>query len=526
MSRGDIVLHISGHMPATKWGQIDVNGQTSTSRRAIIDIGSNSIRLVVFDGPERLPDIYFNEKVMAGLGRNLSRGGMIDKASIDVMLRALRRFRRLADEMRVSSLRTVATAAIREAANSQDILAWIAELGLHAELLSGEQEAQAAGLGVLSAIPDANGIVGDLGGGSLELIRVRDGRTHESVSLPLGVLRLGAIRAKGKGVLRSTLGKMLKKQAWLAEAEGLPFYLVGGSWRALARLDMYLTGYPLPIIHHYRMPTDRATHLARSLAKVDRKKLQDLPTLSSSRIPTLNDAASLLSAVVANLTPSELIVSASGLREGLMFEMLDEETRRIDPLIAATRAEGARLSRFPEHGDLLDRWISPLFDRERPAIARLRRAACLLADVGWHANPEFRAERGIEIALHGNWAAVDAAGRAMMAQALATSFGAGNTPLPLLTPLASPQALQNAVLWGLAMRLGQRFSGGVAAPLRHSRLSVDGGKLRLAIAANETELYGEAVERRHKQLAVAMGLSHQMVPDQPQLADVTLLSRS
>ncbi len=488
-----------------------MSGQTSNSRRAIIDIGSNSIRLVVFDGPERLPDIYFNEKVMAGLGRNLSRDGLIDAGSIDVMLRALRRFRRLADEMGVSSLRTVATAAIREAGNSADILARIAELGLTAELLSGEQEAQAAGLGVLSAIPDADGVVGDLGGGSLELIRVRDGQTHGSISLPLGVLRLGAIRAKGKGTLRATLAKMLKKQGWLDEAAGLPFYLVGGSWRALARLDMYLTGYPLPIIHHYRMPIDRATHLVRSLAKVDRKKLQDLPTLSGSRIPTLGDAASLLSAVVAHIEPGELIVSASGLREGLMFDMLDAETRRIDPLIAATRSEGARLSRFPEHGDLLDRWISPLFGTEPPAIARLRRAACLLADVGWHANPEFRAERGLEIALHGNWAAVDAAGRAMMGQALATSFGAGSTPLPLLAPLASPEALRTAVLWGLAMRLGQRFSGGVAAPLRHSRLSAGDGKLRLAIAQGETELYGEAVERRHKQLAAAMSLSHQMV---------------
>src|SRR5690606_11434443 len=145
---------------------------------------------------------------------------------------------------------------------------------------------------------------------------------------------------------------------------------------------------------------------------------------------------------------------------GLMFGMLDAATRRIDPLIAATRAEGARLSRFPEHGDLLDQWIAPLFDDEPPSIARLRHAACLLADVGWHANPEFRAERGLEIALHGNWAAIDAPGRAMMGQALATSFGAGTTPLPQLASLASPDALHNAILWGLAMRLGQRFSGG------------------------------------------------------------------
>lgn len=488
-----------------------MTGQRGASRRAIIDIGSNSIRLVVFAGPERLPDIYFNEKVMAGLGRNLSRDGMIDEAAIGVTLRALSRFRRLSLEMGVSSLRTVATAAIREAANSADILARIGALGLDVELLSGEQEAEAAGLGVISAIPEADGVVGDLGGGSLELIRVREGRTHESISLPLGVLRLGAIRKKGKAVLRATLAKMLKKQDWLAEARDRPFYLVGGSWRALARLDMFLTGYALPIIHHYRMPADRAGHLVRSLAKVDPKKLQNLPTLSSSRIPTLGDAASLLSAVVAQLDPGELIVSASGLREGLMFGMLDGATRRTDPLIAATRAEGARLSRFPEHGDLLNQWIAPLFEDEPPSIARLRHAACLLADVGWHANPEFRAERGLEIALHGNWAAIDASGRAMMGQALATSFGAGTTPLPQLATLASPDALRNAILWGLAMRLGQRFSGGVAAPLTESRLSTDQSVLRLEINSGEAALYGEAVERRHRQLAVAMGVQHSVI---------------
>lgn len=489
----------------------------ASSRRAIIDIGSNSIRLVVFDGPERQPATLFNEKVMAGLGRTLSSDGKIAEASIETTLRALERFRAITREMGVANLRTVATAAIREASNGQDILARIAAMGIETELLSGEQEAQAAGLGVISAFPDADGIVGDLGGGSLELIRVKDGRTHESISLPLGVLRIAAIRQKGKAQLRQTLGAMLKGQEWLRRATGLPLYMVGGSWRAVARFDMFLTDYPLPIIHDYRMAPDRATHLVRSLAKVDRKKLQGIATLSSSRIPTMADAAVLLSALVARLKSSELIVSASGLREGLLFDMLDGEMRRADPLIAATREEGARQGRFREHGDLLDAWVAPLFEDEPAELARLRHAACLLADVGWRANPEFRAERGMEMALHGNWVGVDAAGRAMMAQALATSFGSGAAPMPELTALTSAESLRKAVLWGLTMRLGQRFSGGVAGPLTQSRLSVEDGKLILEIDDRDAPLYGEAVERRHRQLAGALGLTHQVVSRSLQL---------
>ena len=481
------------------------------NRRAIIDIGSNSIRLVVFDGPERLPAVLFNEKVMAGLGRTLSGDGMIPQTSIDTSIRALQRFRQLSIEMGVSSLRTVATAAVRDAKNGPDLIAKIREIGLEPELLSGKQEAEAAGYGVISAIPDADGIVGDLGGGSLELIRVKNGKFLGSISLPLGVLRIAAIRGKGKVALRQTVAKMLKKQEWLKQAKGLPLYMVGGSWRALARLDMHLSDYPLPIIHHYRMAPDRAAHLVRSLAKVDRRKLQALPTLSSSRIPTLNDAAALLSTLVRELDTSELVVSASGLREGLLFEMLDGERRREDPLIAATREEGVRQGRFPEHGDLLDRWIAPLFEAEPAEIARIRHAACLLADVGWRANPEFRAERGLEMALHGNWVGVDGAGRAMMGQALATSFGAGTSPLLHLMPLTSEANLRSAAQWGLAMRLGQRFSGGIAEPLLASRLSRDGGALLMTVDPADAMLYGEAVERRHKQLATALGLTHRMV---------------
>jgi exopolyphosphatase/guanosine-5'-triphosphate,3'-diphosphate pyrophosphatase len=318
------------------------------------------------------------------------------------------------------------------------------------------------------------------------------------------VLRLGAIRAEGKGALDQRVAKLIMDSGWSGRGKGLPFYLVGGSWRALARLDMHQTGYLLPVVHQYPIALERVGELQQILAEIPRAELKAIPDISGARIPTLGDATALLLSVVKHLGSSGSVVSAYGLREGLLYQRLTPEQRREDPLIAAARDEGERSGRFPEHGDLLDRWIAPLFD-DVPELARLRHAGCLLADVGWRANPEFRAERGMEIALHGNWVAIDAAGRAVLAQALYTALGGGlGVPEPL-ERLADAESLAHARRWGLAIRLGQRLSGGVAAPLKRSHLALEKGTLALTLEHRDEALYGEAVEKRHKALAAAFG---------------------
>jgi len=473
-------------------------------RTAIIDIGSNSIRLVVYQGPARLPATVFNEKVMAGLGRGLAATGAIDTASLAIARTALARFAAVAREMGVAQLRTVATAAVRDAANGQELIDAAHALGLDVELLSGEQEAIGAGEGVLSAIPDADGIVGDLGGGSLELVRIRNGGVEQRISFPLGVLRIAGMRDQpGKALERHVAG-LIGKAGWAGKGAGLPLYLVGGSWRGLARLDMSLSDYPLPIAHGYEMSPETITRLNRTIAQLGKPRLRAVPGLSSARASTLGDAAALLGVLLGQLGNSTTITSAFGLREGLLFSALDAETRALDPLIVAAREEGRLLGRFPEHGDLLDGWVAPLFAGEPPAWARIRHAACLLADVGWHANPEFRAERGLEIALHGAWVAIDAAERGMLAQALFSSLGGGITPVPVLSKLAGPEALTTATAWGLAIRLGQRLSGGTAGPLQRSELLMDGRALTLKLTGADRPLYGEAVERRHAALAALL----------------------
>lgn len=468
---------------------------------AIVDIGSNSVRLVVYAGAPRIPSIIFNEKVMAGLGQGIGETGALSPQSQHRALSALRRFSLLIDQMGVRRKRVVATAAVRDASNGAAFLAAVRAIGFKPEVLSGEAEGQMAGQGVLSANPDADGIAGDLGGGSLELVDIAGGRIVQSISLPIGVLRPLPSDAE----LRRNFRQALEKSGMSARGKGRDFYMVGGSWRTIARLDMIATAFPLPITHHYRMDPDRPQALGNFLKSLPKADPKNVATITASRIPTLPNARRILVALTRELRPKSLVVSSFGIREGLLFSELDAATRAQDPLLEAAREAGRGLSRFREHGDLLDRWIAPIFDDEL-RHARIRLAACLLADVAWQAHPDFRAERGLEMALHGNWVGVDASERVMMAQALFSNFGGGrNLPDPAIAGLCSAQEIERASLWGLAMRLGQRLSGGLALSLERSTLSRKGEILRLTLQKGEEALYGETVERRLKKLAGALG---------------------
>jgi exopolyphosphatase/guanosine-5'-triphosphate,3'-diphosphate pyrophosphatase len=480
---------------------------TGLSPIAIVDIGSNSVRLVVYSGATRIPSIVFNEKVMAGLGRGLdggSGGGELSAEAQERALGAIARFRLLLGQMGAVRTRVVATAAVRDASNGAAFLKRVRALGVSPEVLSGEEEGVMAGLGVLSSIPDADGIVGDLGGGSLELVDVRGGKVRHSASLPLGVLRLA--RFAGKGQLRAAVEEALAGTGFEGRGAGRRFYMVGGSWRTLARVDMALSGHPLPIVHQHALAPERPRELQREIEALDKASAARIPSLSMSRLPTLPAASRLLRILSEALRPSELVVSSFGIREGLLYADLPKEERRRDPLIAAARDAGLGLGRFEPHGGLLDRWIAPIFD-DGPDMARLRLAACLLADVAWQAHPDFRAERGLDMALHGNWVGIDSAGRVMLAQALYSSFGGGrDLPDGRLSALCSEPQLRRASQWGLAMRLGQRLSGGAAAGLERSRLSARDGRLILLLEKSDSALFGEAVDRRLKTLAGALGL--------------------
>lgn len=480
--------------------------QSGERTSAIIDIGSNSVRLVVYNGPARAPRPIFNEKLMIGLGASLVDTGRLEQPAYDRAMRGIARFRALTEAMKVDSLRCVATAAVRDASNGAEFIADAKALGIDITLLSGREEARAAGYGVISSLPHADGIVADLGGGSLELVRVRNGTTAHHSSFPLGVLRIGALqRQHGKRFTR-VIRTMLKEAGWPGEDSGLPLYLVGGSWRAVARYDMHVARDPMPVVSGHTMRVDVGVSLRQRLRKAGMSEVEALQGLSSARVETIPMAVSLMVPLVRQLGSSQLIVSASGLREGLLYEALSEDVRAQDPLMVAAEAEGRRFSRFGFSGDAFARWMAPIFADETAEEARLRRAACYLSDVASTANPDFRATRAAEMALHGHWLGIDANDRRVLAQALYTSAGGTGKPFGVRNAPMLDQRLLSAWRWGLALRLAQRLSAGVSAVIDQTRMAREGQELVLYVAADHADIIGEQVIRRLGQLANGLNL--------------------
>ena len=509
MEPPDVATAVDGVAPTPSSDVVDSEARAAFGPVGIIDIGSNSIRFVAYAGNPRVPAVLFNEKVMAGLGKDLDKTGLLAAEAMDRSLGALRRFGLLARALKLTRVRTVATAAVRDARNGPDFMARVAALGFDPLLIPGPEEAQLAGYGVLSAVPDADGIAADLGGGSLELVRVSGGAPGAGISLPMGVLRMGP--DVQVAALCAAIAQALSGSSLASAATGRSLYLVGGSWRSLGLIDLHLSGHPLPIVHQHRLDPGRVAELRASVASADRQALRAVPSLSGSRIPTLPAAAALLEALARTLKPRDLVVCAYGLREGLLFRELTPEQRRADPLLAAAREVGGRYGRFDDHGDLLDRWIAPVFPNDSAALRRLRLAACLLADIAWGAHPDFRAERAVDMAIHGNWVGIDAAGRAMLGLTLFSAFGGAHGFDARIAGLCDPAAAKRAQGWGLAIRLAQRLSGGVAGPLERASLTRVGERL---VLSGGDALVGETVLRRHRQLATALALEPAMVASQ------------
>jgi len=469
----------------------------------IIDIGSNSVRFVAYGGAARVPSTLFNEKIMAALGRGVAKNGLLDEEGISKTLEALARFRQLAREMRLKKLHTVATAAVRDAKNGKAFLSRVAEIGLKPRLLSGTEEAELSGLGVISAIPDAKGMVADLGGGSLELIGIARGAAGSGISLPLGVLRVGINPRRDD--ISAAIKAGMKGRRLKDAAKNNSLYLVGGSFRALALLDMKTQGHPLPIVHHHRINPARLPDLRAILATLDVEELKRLTGISLARLPTLPAAVTILEAMIDTLSPRRVIISAFGIREGLLYGDLDEATKDEDPLLAAALEIGDRLGRFGDHGAALDQWMDPLFPTDGPAMKRYRLAACLLGDIAWNAHPDYRAERAVDLAIHGNWVGIDANGRAVLGRALCSAFSGDSDFNPAILTLLRPGEDARVSAWGRAIRLAQRLSGGTEALLRKTRIALEPGRVVLSIPTKHHELFADSVDRRLHLLARDLG---------------------
>ena len=467
----------------------------------MIDVGSNSVRLVVFEALSRATTPIFNEKVLCGLGRGLAQTGRLNPEGRDAALATLNRFASLVDAMQAGTIDVVATAAVREAKDGPDFVARVeADCGLKIKVLSGIEEARLAAQGVLSSFPGADGLMADLGGGSLEVVRLDEGSLEDRATLPLGPLRTAAARGRA---LVQTIDGALGELPWLRGARGSNFYAVGGAWRAIARVHMARERYPLRIVHGYTLERAEAERVASFLLKLDTDALEELDGVPRRRAETLPFSALVLTRLLKVARPKAVVFCAHGLREGSIYDRLDEATRAVDPFIAAAQDSASRTGRFSVHAEEIERWMAPLFEDADAEEARLRFAACLLSDSAWRWHPDYRAEQAFISILHAPYVGVGHEGRAFVATAVAARYGASLSEkwmAPAKRLLPKP-AVQTARALGAALYLANTLTGGTPGLLAEAPVLKRGKTLELVLAGESGRLDGEAVRRRLETLA-------------------------
>lgn len=468
--------------------------------RAVIDIGSNTVRLVVYSGCEHAPQTWLNEKVSARLGRELSSSGRMPEKAIGQALRGLERYALILRDLGIEDVQTVATAAVRDAKNGPEFLEQVRTLGLAPRLLTGEEEAQISALGVIGAFPGAQGTVADLGGGSLELVMIEHGDSHDGVSLSLGTLRLPVLRERGSDAFQKAIRKEMSKAGWASAHPG-PLYMVGGTWRALAAYSIRKGGCPVSDPHALALDLEQALGLAKEVARMPPEALADVPGISASRASGLPDAAAMLRVMLSELQPDGIVFSSWGLREGLLFRRLRPEARSDDPLLAAVAEFSHPRGGDPVQAIAIADWTA----HATSGHSRTRLAAIMLSLAARHVEPDLRARHAYEWAIDKRWVGLDLPGRAQIAAALLAACGK-IAPPPQLERLADWSLLSEAIGWGLAIRLCQRFSAGARAALDASSLRREGGKLVLSVAKDHAPLVSDRVIGDLKILAQCLDL--------------------
>ena len=469
---------------------------TVDGRVAVIDIGSNSVRMVVFDLRHGLPLAVFNEKVTCRLAAGLATTGRLAEATMRRALDCLGRFADLATAMRLPPPFTLATAAVRDASNGAEFVREVeGVLPGRVVILDGEEEARLSALGVLSGLPDAAGIAADLGGGSVELTEVGDGQVGRGISLPLGPLRLAEATGGNLDKARQAIDRALEQVHWLDWSSGPDLFLVGGAWRALARVMMARTDYPLHIIHGYSLTGSAAAALASYVIGARPSALARLPDVPRQRVDSLPYAALMLSRLLAAIRPKEVCFSAHGLREGYLLDRLAIDLRAHDALPLATDWWARHSAIEPGMVDLLMDWIAPLFTNGSQVDPRLRVAACQLSNIAWHEHPEYRALQALGAVLRTPSLPLRHQERGFLALALWYRYGGRrSTPEAAeITQFLSADLAHRARVLGLALWLAYKLSGGAANLLRRAALQVDQGGLRLL--APPSLLASEPVER-------------------------------
>lgn len=484
------------------------NASSFAADAAVLDIGSNSVRLVIYRTEGRAVWTVFNEKVLAGLGKGVKTTGHLSPEGIVESLQALKRFKAVLDAIRPNRIYSAATAAVRDATDGRDFIARVeSETGLQIRILTGPEEAHYAAQGVIAGHPDAEGVVGDLGGLSLELIRLSHGRVQGGVTLPLGPFSLATqTQFDPIGLREQIRSELIGKAKGFATRE---LHAVGGAWRNMALIWMHLNAYPLKVVHQFELTAVQARDLAHLVVNSNRTSLEKIPGLSKKRLETLPYSALVLEGLADELPFEKVVFSAFGLREGLLFEDMPSVIRNLDPLIEGYGALGGRQGMAEGLGPILAEWLMDAF-RQRPPLLdadkdkKIIQTVARLADIGAMFHPDHRADLAYSQVLRAPVPGQNHIERAFIATAIFARYGGGEkTPEPAITQrILGPDLTHNARALGLAVRLGCDLSARSAPLLRNCSLHLDPSALILSARSVWADLLlGEQTKKRALSLA-------------------------
>ncbi len=481
---------------------------------SVVDIGSNSVRIVIYEGLSRSPAMLFNEKVLCGLGKGLASTGRMDPGAVDRALAALRRFRALSEQARATHIYPLATAAAREAANGSKFIRDAEEiLGCKVQVLSGEEEALYSAYGVISGFYEPDGIAGDLGGGSLELIDIRGEEVGRGITLPLGGLRLSETSGQSLDKARAIAAEHVARASFLKKGEGRTFYAVGGTWRNIAKLHMELTGYPLHMMQGYELSSDDMASFLDRVVEADSKH-PAFQAVSKNRRALLPFGAVAMQEVLRVMKPERILFSAQGMREGYLYSLLSEEEKASDPLLVAADELAILRARSPRHARELAVWTGqmvPLFGiDETLEESRYRQAACLLADISWRAHPDYRGPQAMNLIAHSSLVGITHPGRAYLALANYYRFEGlqDDDASGPLANIAGRRLHELAKLLGGILRVVYLFSAsmpGIVNTLAFRPASSPDLDLEFVVPPEHANLAGERLEGRLQQLAKLTG---------------------
>ncbi|PID36706.1 MAG: exopolyphosphatase [Rhodobacterales bacterium] len=499
------------HGDDTDWGPFgrpifDDPDARALSRVGVLDIGSNSVRLVVFDGAARSPAYYFNEKILCGLGAGLAESGRLNPEGRARALAAIKRFRLLAEGMDLPPISAVATAAVREAEDGPDFCAEIErDTGIKVFVIDGTEEARLSAQGVLLGWPEASGLMCDIGGASLELAQIADGAVGKRVTSDLGPLKLASLPGGKKG-LKAHIKKTAEALADQVGRHPKRLFLVGGSWRAIARIDMLRRDYPLHVLHEYRMTPKELQKTLKWIGDSDMEEIRAQTGTSEARMKLVPIAAQVLARLVRELKPKEIAVSAYGIREGLLYEQMPERLRRRDPLIEACRFSEQKDARLPGFGKSLYAFLEPIYKSARPERKRMIRAACLLHDVAWRSHPDYRHEVTFDNVTRANMGGLNHHERVFLAMALFHRYKSSREECRFqdIFDILPAQDHAAAEVLGKAMRFGSMFAVDAVHQKAVLKFFPKKRELKLRIDPDAADLFGEVAEARFRALAAAL----------------------